>query len=270
MKYLALFSDPHFGASTGLLPPGFVNFEGQGIKQNYFQKWQWLKWKQCWKWVKSIVKDEPYAVGANGDLIDGNHHNTREIISPNVQDHIEACIQGLAPFLMDASAVYITEGTNVHTNNSEHGIAGALRSMGVKVVKPNKRKSAWSELSLRMHGCLVAIDHHMSASLSALSESAAFSRTMGDVTYKTERAGYNVPKVIVRSHRHQFGHYDDGYKHMIALPPWQGGTRFVKRVAPGAVAQCGMVVLDWSHSEFGGLPTVHRKIFTAPQSHLFL
>lgn len=270
MKYLVSFSDPHFGASTGLLPPKFVSFEGQIIKQNPFQIWQWMKWKECWKWVKSIVKDEEYGVAANGDLIDGNHHNTREIISPNVQDHVEACVQGLAPFLVDAKSVFITEGTNVHTNNSEHGIAGTLRSMGINVVKPNKRKSAWSALSLRVHGCLTAIDHHMSTALSSLSESAAFSRTMGDITYKTERAGYNVPKVIIRSHRHQFGMYDDGYKLMISLPPWQGSSRFVRRVAPGAVPQCGMVILDWTKSPFGGLPVVHRKIFTAPQSNTFL
>lgn len=40
-KILVLLSDLHVGATSGLLPPNFVTFEGNEIGQNAYQKWLW-------------------------------------------------------------------------------------------------------------------------------------------------------------------------------------------------------------------------------------
>lgn len=262
------FSDPHAGASNGLLPPNFTSFEGQEIKQNPYQKWTWKRWNDFWKHVYKIVGKEEFAAVANGDLIDGNHHNTREIISPNVDDHVEACMELITEHLLKASQVYVTEGTNVHTQNSEHGIARGLKARGVAIIQPTERKFAWPTLDVRIQGVLVNIDHHVSAATSSVSEAAAFSRTIADVTTKRQRAGWRVPKMFIRSHRHVYGCWSNGYQKMICLPSWQGLGRFVHRVAPGSVPHCGGVVLEWK--KYGELPIVHEIIYTPEQSPTIL
>lgn len=263
-RFLVLFSDPHAGASNGLMPPSFETFEGQTISQSPYQRWTWKRWNDFWKSVSELVGDEPFDICANGDLIDGNHHNTRELISPNTDDHVEACLELITEHMKKADRVYVTEGTNVHTQNSEHGIARALLNRGVNVVRPSKKKFAWPTLDVRMQGILVGIDHHVSAATSSISESAAFSRTIADVVNKRNRASWRIPRVFIRSHRHVFGSWSNGYEKMICLPSWQGLGRFVHRVAPGSVPHCGGVVLEWK--KFGVLPIVHEFIYTPLQS----
>lgn len=263
-KVLVMVSDLHVGAVSGLLPPDFVTFEGNEVKQNAYQKWLWSCWEDCWSWSSKIIGKDPWGCAINGDAIDGNHHGTREIISPDTADHIDAVFGVLTDKLMSARKVYLTEGTNVHVNNSEHGIAAGLRGRGVKIVSPG-RKSAWPELDLRIHGCPIAIDHHVSATTRSYLESGAYSATLADMRNRRGRTGWPIPKLVVRSHRHQYGMWSDGYGTMVVLPPWQGGSRFVRRVVPGAVPQCGMVIADWRNVPFGDLPTIHTRIHTVEQ-----
>lgn len=264
-RLLVLLSDLHVGASTGLLPPNFVNFEGNEIKQNEYQKWLWECWVDCWKWMEKIADGEPWAIALNGDIIDGNHHMTREIFSPDVSDHVGGAIELLVDVLKPATAVFISEGTNVHTQNSEHGIASVLAWNGVKVVKHNKQKSAWPTLDLVIAGTRVSIDHHVSGATQASTESGAFSRVLADIRGRRTRAKWSDPKFIVRSHRHQYGFFTDGYGSMVILPPWQGLNRFVHRVATGAVPHCGMVIADWRNVPDGEPPVIHSRIHTAKQ-----
>lgn len=264
-RLLVLLSDLHVGASTGLLPPNFVNFEGNEIKQNDYQKWLWDCWQDCWKWQKEVCGKDDWACAVNGDLIDGNHHLTREIFSPDVGDHVGGAIELLVDTLKPATAVFLTEGTNVHTQNSEHGIASVLAWNDVKVVKHNKQKSAWPTLDLVIAGTRVSIDHHVSSAMQTASESGAFSRVLSDMRSRRTRAQWSEPKFIVRSHRHQYGYFSDGYSSMVILPPWQGLSRFVHRVATGAVPQCGMVIADWRNVPDGEPPVIHTRIHTTKQ-----
>lgn len=263
---MILLSDLHVGASSGLLPPKFVSFEGNEIKQNPYQKWLWECWLDCWKWSKKVLgKDEWYCV-INGDCVEGLHHQTREVISADVADHISACVQILADVLKDSAGVYITEGTNVHVQNTEHGIAGMLKSMGVNVISPSSRKSAWPEMDIQINGCRCAIDHHVSTSNKPATEASAYSQTLSTVQDRYTRAGWKAPKFLVRSHRHQFGYFNDGYRSMVILPPWQGATRFTRRVVPRVVPQCGMVIADWRTVSYGEPPVIHSRIHTSKQS----
>ena len=264
-KILVLASDLHVGGSSGLLPPGFLSFEGNEIKQNPYQKWLWEKWGDCWEWSRKIIGKDKWYCAINGDIIDGNHHMTREIISPDVADHIAASVKVLSDVLQDSEGVYVTEGTNVHVNNSEHGIAMSLKYQGVKVISPNKNKVAWPEMDIVIHGCRCAIDHHVSTSTKPSTESSTYSQTLSTVQDRYVRAGWKVPKFLVRSHRHQFGYFSDGYRSMVILPPWQGATRFTRRVVPRVIPQCGLVIADWRNVEHGEPPVIHSRIHTIPQ-----
>lgn len=264
-RVVVLLSDLHVGAVAGLLPPDFVTFEGNPVEQNPYQKWLWNCWLDCWEWSRKVIGDDQWLCVLNGDLIDGNHHQTKEIISPDTGDHMSAAIEALIDVLKPADGVYLTEGTHVHSGNQEHGIASVLSWHGVKIMKPHGKKAAWPEMDLNVAGTLVTVDHHVGTTGRSYTEAGAYSTTMADVTNRRSRAGWRVPKLIVRSHRHQYGLFSDGYRTMVVLPPWQGATRFTRRVVPGIVPQCGMVIADWRTCEDNSPPVIHTRIHTVKQ-----
>lgn len=261
-KLLVILSDLHCGATAGLFPKDFVTFEGNEIKQNVFQEWLWEQWKDVWQWKEQVCGKDAWSAALNGDLIDGNHHYTKEIISADANDHVAAAIECLQPYLSGAQSVFLSEGTHCHVGNSEHGIGKVLKNQGVNVREYTKRKTAFPGLDFRIHGCVVSMDHHVATSARSQNESAAYSQTLADIRNRRSRAGWEIPGLIVRSHRHQYGCFDDGYGKMVILPPWQGRTRFTDKVVVGIVAQCGMVIADWRHVEYGQPPVIHTRLHT--------
>jgi hypothetical protein len=258
-------ADLHIGGTTGLMPPRFITFEGNEVRPNAYQKWTWKAWIDCWKWARQVFGKDEWAAAIVGDAIDGVHHTdngNRELWSITSDDHASSAVGVLKDVLMDASQVFVLEGTHCHTTYSEHGIATALEHEGVKIHRPSKQQGAWPELDLRLHGSLSCIDHHISATSRSQSESSAYSATLADVRNRRSRAGLDVPKLVVRAHRHQFGCWDDGYAVTVVLPPWQGNTRYTHRVVPRAVPQCGLVIADWRNVPYGERPVIHSRIHT--------
>ena len=260
-KVVILFSDIHVGSTTGLLKPGYVTHEGNEIALNDIQKWLWSCWKDCWSWAELVINNDPWACIVNGDDVEGNHHKTKQIWSPDESDHMMAASEVLQEVLRSASDVYLTEGTEAHTKNMEHGIAKILKGQGINVRSP-KGLGAWPELRLEVNGTVCAADHHISTSMRSYLESSAYAISMGDMRNRYARADQRVPKFFVRSHRHQYGHFDDGYGSLVVLPPWQASTRFVRKVVPGAIPQCGLVIADWRTVETDAPPVIHRRLHT--------
>lgn len=212
-----------------------------------------------------LADGDEYSVIVNGDIVEGIHHKSTEVWSIDSGDHLQACVELLLPVLRGATSVYITEGTETHTKGTEHTLAHILKAEGIKVVSPGKR-GAWDSLSVKVAGTICEFDHHMTTSVRSYLEASAMSITLGDIRNQRSRSGAPVPRVVVRSHRHRFGLYEDGYGMMIALPAWQGLTRFGRKVVPGAMPQCGLVVLDWRETgEDDCTPVVHKKLFTIKQ-----
>lgn len=184
---IAVFlSDLHVGSTVGLLRPNFTTHEGYSVSLNPVQKWLWECWQDCWEWANSVIGADYFVAVVNGDLIDGNHHDTREIWSPDEADHASACTEILKDSLKGASAVYITEGTNVHTKNAEHGIAASL---DLPVRKPRGKLAAWPELRLSIAGTYCEIDHHMPTTMRSYLEASQLSITLGDIRNQRAREG---------------------------------------------------------------------------------
>jgi hypothetical protein len=260
-RILVLVGDLHVGSTVGVLTEGFITHEGNEVKQNPIQKWMSGAWDDCMEFKDNIVGNDDFAIAWNGDLIDGNHHGTKEIWSVNEADHMNAAVEFMKPLSRAAHSVYITEGTESHTKNAEHAIAKILQGMGINVITP-KGKGAWESLALEIAGTIVELDHHMPTSMRSYLEASALSIMLGDVRNQRARAGARCPDVIIRSHRHRFGLYEDGYGMALALPAWQALTRFGRKVVPGAMPQVGIVILDWRNVEDGGTPVVHKRLHT--------
>jgi hypothetical protein len=247
--------------------PGFHTKEGNEIGLNKAQKWLWECWEDAWKWFYGIAKKDDWTMIVNGDAIDGfHHHAVREIWTPDESEHGIAAYHVLKAPALKASEVYITEGTEVHTKGHEHPLAYQLKAKGSHVVMPEGQGGAWPTLSISFAGTFCKFDHHIGATTRPYLEASMFSISLGAVRTEYSRAGKNPPRVIVRSHRHRFGMFDDGCGMCIVTPPWQLLTRFGRKVVPEAIPQVGIVVLDWRERGDDELPDVKRRLYQSSPS----
>ncbi len=145
IRLIAVVSDIHCGSSVGLLPPGFVLAEGQEIGQSKRQKWLWQAWTDTWNRFYEYAGDEPFALVVNGDIIEGVHHGTKQVISPDANDHLEAAVATLKPIADKAAKVFITDGTECHSANTEQKLGKILNA----VPDPNTGRRSWDRLTSR-------------------------------------------------------------------------------------------------------------------------
>lgn len=254
-KVLVIVSDLHCGSTVGLMGPTFENFEANRVEQNDFQKWLWECWVDLWdEWMPTVAKRYLFCV--NGDLVDGVHHRTKEIVSQEPADHVELACQALELPMRGAERLFITEGTESHTHNMEHAIGARLDA-----VKNESGRRSFKSLHLEVNGCPGVIRHHITTTSRPYLEGSAMSIHMGVERLEASRVGHKVPLWFARAHRHKHGMFNDGNGLMVITGPWQGLTRYARKVVPGALPQPSCVVLDWRGKAEGELPMVHERVY---------
>lgn len=126
IRAIAIISDLHLGSDCSILQPDFLTEKAQPIGQTPLAAWLYECWTQAHAWLAEILLPKEYALIINGDCIEGNHHRTTEIWSPDVRNHVKAAIELLAPVAARAGKVFMVKGTPCHVNGGEP--SSALRS----------------------------------------------------------------------------------------------------------------------------------------------
>lgn len=258
-KLVLLLSDLHIGSTVGLWPKGFVCNEGYEIGQNQFQKWLWECWTDMLKWADGVIGKDDFELVLNGDLVDGIHHRTLQVMSPDVGDQTAAVLDVLGRFVGKASRIHVVKGTECHTRNDEIRLGKCLDATR----DPLTGQHAWDVLDLEVNGTLYNFAHHISATARPYLEASAHSIALGALTMSRARTGKPVPSVMCRAHRHRHGIWTDGNQMSVICGAWQGLTRYGYRVVPDAVPQPSAVILDARTTDKGDLPLVHQRVYTA-------
>lgn len=257
-KLVLLLSDLHIGSTVGLWPEGFVSNEGFPIGQNRFQKWLWQCWNDVLKWSGAIIGKDEFEIVVNGDLVEGIHHRTLQVMSADVGDQTAAVLDILSKLAGSASKMHVIKGTECHTRNDEIRIGKALNASK----DPSTGQHAWDVLDLEVNGTLYNFAHHISATARTYLEASAHSIALGALTHSRARSGKRVPKVICRAHRHRHGIWTDGNQMSCITGAWQGLTRHGYKVVPDAIPQPSAIILDARTTERGDLPLVHQRVYT--------
>ncbi len=257
-KLLVILSDLHVGSTVGLWPAGFIAHEGFPIGQNLFQKGLWKHWLVCQAWIAKVTKGQPYDLLINGDLVEGIHHRSLQVMSPDVGDQLQAVIQVLGPVAKKAERMFITKGTECHTRNDECRIGAALNA----VPDPATGNHAWDRLELDYgKGMIFAASHHTPTTTRPSLEATMHSVQLGVEIHERARSGKPIPKIIARAHRHLHGVWNDGTCISLITGAWQGLTRHGQKVVPHAVPKASCIILDFREVDPGELPIVHSKVF---------
>lgn len=258
-KLLVCLSDLHIGSTVGLWPTGFVANEGMPIGQNKFQSWLWKCWQDCEEWIAKTVGDDPFEIVFNGDLVEGIHHKTLQVMSADVGDQTSAVMDVVSSLVAKSQRCHLIKGTECHTRNDEIRIGRALDAS----VDPTTGQHAWDVLDIEVNGTLCNFAHHMTTTARPYLEASAHSIALGCLTQSRARTGKPVPSVMVRAHRHRHGIWTDGNQMSVVTGAWQGLTRHGYKVVPDAICQPSCVILDARTTDKGDLPIYHQRVYTA-------
>lgn len=258
-RLVFVVSDLHCGSTVGLLPPGFVTLEGQAVAQNPVQKWLWTCWEDLTAHFLAVAGGDPFALVLNGDLIDGNHHRTTQIISPDVGDHTEAAIHSLRPLVTKAAATFIVKGTECHTHNAETVIGKALKT------EKNRESGlpSWDRLTLDVNGVRCVFRHHIGTTTRRGLAGTQLSMQLSEEQVEAANNGEPIPRVLCCAHRHKPGLYNDGNGAAVVTGAWQDLTRFGHKVVSQARCTPAAAILDFRGIPAGSLPRIELKTYEA-------
>ena len=194
---VVIINDTHVGSTMGLCPTGFYLDDGAEVKLNPLQVELLKHWNGFWQrvWARGL----PVFVA---DLIDGNHHHTTQIWSPNEEDMVEA-------FLPQVNRAERVRGTPAHVGSAGRYDNAVMRELG------GKPSAYHAEISIS--GVLFDVAHHGPG----IGKKAwtAISYAVFGLKKRRRRA----PRVIVRAHVHRKLHETvrDPHSGAIISPAWQ-------------------------------------------------
>ena len=269
-KFLLLLSDTHIGSNVALWPEHFKSQTGHELPQSVFQKWLYECWGDMQEWAKTTISDicdtdEPELFTVfNGDVIEGIHHKTIEIMSPNKDDQYTAAVQLLEPIRELSDKMFMVKGTECHTQNAESTIGDILKCE----VNPDTGHAAFDHLKLDVNGCIMDFAHHTSATTRPYLEASIHGIQMGVAVMEAHRNGQAVPHVVCRAHRHRHGIFKDGNSISAITGPWQGLTRHGRKVVPAAVCNPSVVLFEFKEGQL--LPETHEMVYVPKETPVHL
>lgn len=262
IELLVIVSDIHAGSTVAIMPPKLTVAEEQVVEANALQRFFWKAWLDAMAWTSCVAGSDPFALALNGDMIEGNHHHTKQIISAEVGDHVECAAQVLAPLASRASKIFLTKGTECHTQDSENALGVRLNAEK----NPANGRQVFDRLTLDICGTRFVARHHVSTSSRPWLDSNGLGMELASEQLQAVRNGERMPQILAVAHRHVGGHIANGEGICIATPAWQGLTRHGHKVVGAARCKPGLYILDWRGLPDGELPRIHRRIYEAPHA----
>lgn len=257
MKKVLFFSDTHIGSTIGLWPTKFKSQSGHELPQSDFQEWLWANWLQAIKWVKKQVKkSDELTIVFGGDMVEGNHHRTNEIMSARTEDQFDAALIVFRDFLKKVphKRLFMIRGTECHSRETETSMGNVLGA----VRNPENGNGAFDYLKLDIDGIPTSFAHHCTTAQRKHLQATQHSIMISDEAMRAMEAGHTPARVVCRAHRHEFGIWDNGRTMSCINSAWQGLTRFGHKVVPGALPAPSMIMLSY---DGGWLPRSDYVMF---------
>jgi len=259
-RVIALLGDLHVGGTGALMPPNFRTLQGVTLGQSPAQEFLWDCWELMLKQLYHHVGKDAFSLVLMGDLIEGNHHRTKEIASVEESDHFRAAVHILKPLAKRAHSTFVIEGTECHTHEYETAIG---EKIGARV-NPETGLPVFGRLALDVCGVRMVARHHMPTSTRSYMESTPMAPMMGNEIIECTRRGETPPRVLAMAHSHKARNYTDGTHLTLVSHAWQMLTRHGRKVVPSASVRPGVWILDWRGLPNGSLPHPYEYAYQAP------
>lgn len=249
---LAVTSDQHCGGTTALCPDKVSLDDGGEYHASKAQRWLFQCWKDFWKEVERKRAKEKgaklYQV-FNGDIVDGAHHKTTQILSenPNAQAAVVNAAMSV-PLSLKPDKIIVVRGTEAHVGQSasaEERIAdGLFRDKRPIVRDPDTDSASWWHFRAELNGHLIDITHHGRTGQREHTRMSAASLHAHDIFLSHAKRGERHPDLAIRAHYHRFNDSHDACPtRVITSGAFQLKTGFVHKVAADSIADVGGFII---------------------------
>lgn len=267
---LAVTSDQHANSTLGLCPDEGVQLDDGGFYHpSKAQRWTWDCWNDYWKKVaarRKALKAELVCV-FNGDAVDGDHHQTSQIISRNmeVQGYVASRVFSV-PKALAPDRLYMVRGTEVHVGPSGSSEEALAKSIGCVRDPETQNWSHW-HLMLEVYGRLFDFQHHASAGGLPWTRPGNIARLAFRHWVERTQRGLRPADILFRSHLHLTA--DSHGAHLsraIVTPAWQLKTSHAHKVVPESIADIGgYLVTVWPDNRMEVEPVLYEPTLPTPQ-----
>ncbi len=244
----------------GLCPPGGIQLDDGGwYTPSYYQKELWGCWEDYWRAVKSAIRpgDRLFVVVC-GDWVDGNHHGTAQIVSPNIAStQHDIAMAAIQPAIdLNPTRFIVIRGTEVHVGGSGAQEEALAKTLPVKTIDNDKTgaHSHW-HWQCESQGVLMDFAHHGSVGRLPHTRSNPAKALAVKIMVAAAKHGTRMPDVAYRSHAHQAADTHDEFPvRVIQTRAWQLSTAFVERIAAGSLPEIGAII----QINEGGKFSIHK------------
>ncbi|NLB54175.1 MAG: hypothetical protein GX811_00120 [Lentisphaerae bacterium] len=198
----------------------------------------------------------------NGEPIDGDHHDTPQLITKLATEQIDMAIALLDEWLQiveftpkRGDCMYLVRGTDAHEAGNPLEVIGRdldgvvpYRRDTSSITKDGRYTHA--KLVREVNGKIFDITHHgFTRGGRAWTRTNSIYHTLRSIYYDALEYGYEIPDFVIRSHGHVYTAetYTGNRKtiHGCMTPGWQLKTHFINRVAANErINTIGMVYYD--------------------------
>ena len=258
---IVFVADLHINSTVALAPPRVQLDDGGTFVQSKEQRWIHRKWLEFWERVKDIDR-AALVVVIVGDVVEGNHHGSTQVITTNETTQERMAIDLLEPVAALADHLFIIRGTEAHAGPSAHWEETIAKDLGAEPQR--KDVYSWWHLPLQAHSTLFDIAHHpQTMSRRPWTRDQAASRQAAITWAQYCEAGLRPPDVVVRAHGHQLARGWSRDTVGLFLSPWQLTTAFGHRLGAGhnieplggAIFKCQEKGFTWEKIQYRPRPT---------------
>jgi hypothetical protein len=265
---LAVVSDIHTGSTVGLCPSAGIDLDDGGrYEPSRAQRWLWQRWEWFWDEVareRDSAAADLYVI-VNGDVIDGRHHETTQVVSGNldVQAAVaRACLE--VPRALGVDRWFVVRGTEAHVGPSAQAEEALARWLGAER-DPDTGTYSWWHLRLIVHDLLIDIAHHGRTGHRSWTRWNATQLLAADIALSHLQSRERPPDLAIRSHYHRYADsYDAQPVRVIQTPAWQLATAYVHRRAPESLADIGGLIVTIRAGAWSVRPVLYRPRRSTP------
>lgn len=263
---IAVTSDQHAGSTVALCPPRITLDDGGTYEASKAQAWLWAKWGAFYARVEEVRRayDAILVEAFNGDMTEGDHHRTTQILSGNPTAQAAVVNELMrVPLALKPDHLLFIRGTEAHVGPSaafEERIATGLRKDGWPVIRDEVtgNSSHWHHV-IEHQGVRVDLAHHGKFGSRPSTKMNTVIALAFDLFTRAAIDGRPHPHLAVRSHMHQFGDTGSAYPtRLIQMPAWQLATAYIHRLNPGAIADVGGLIIVIAEGRLTVEPVIYR------------
>ncbi len=264
---VAAVSDIHSNSKVAVCPPAITDDDGGTYRASKAQLWLWSNWQDYWQAVKQKVgkgrwRKKLYLV-IIGEISDGDHHDTTQIISRNEATQLKIALAVLRPALdLKPDYIFILRGTEAHSKPAAAFDEMVARDIGAVPEREPKADDpgvySWWWLPLEVESVLFDITHHGRAGYRYWTKANSANALAVELMAQYAEQGRQPPDVALRSHVHKvYDTYDNYPIRVIGTPSWQLQTAYSHRIAPGQLLPIGGLIITCDDGAY----EVEKKIY---------